>query len=353
MTYTYNYLDCNDIQASLTKLKDKTVFLGFDAFIDFPVSPIKQGNAIKPEAFFDTIGELGSYLNEHDGSNCSIELSDSLPRIGGNMANTANAISLLGIRTFCVGTFGYPVCDPIFSSMSELCELISVEAPGKSIVLEFKNGKVILGMNQGVNILNWDIVKKRAGLDKILKFVDSSELLFMLNWSELPNSTNIFRGMSLEIFSKITDDKLLFIDLSDCARRDASELSEIMEIIKTIPKNFRTILSMNRNEENIICAALGVNTTARKERGRELIELLHLDTVLFHSRELNAFVTRDDYAELVPDLCIYPKINVGAGDNFNAAAALGIWLGLNAEDCIGFAAEAARYYIENGKSFRF
>jgi fructose-1-phosphate kinase PfkB-like protein len=53
----------------------------------------------------------------------------------------------------------------------------------------------------------------------------------------------------------------------------------------------------------------------------------------------------------IAEICLNPQINVGAGDNFNAGAAIGMMMDLSASDILGFATEAARYYIENGKSY--
>lgn len=353
MAKNLSHFEQDDIKAALADLSHKSVFLGFDAFIDFAASPIRQGNAVKPAALFETIGEWGAYMQEHDGENCSIELLDGKPRIGGNMAITANAISSFGIKTYCVGTFGYPGVHPVFSDMAPSCDLISVGSPGEAIALEFKNGKVILGMNRDVSLLDWETIKARAGLSRIIQCAGRSELLFLLNWSELPGSTGIFRGMREEVLPRLHGSKRLFIDFSDCSRRADPEILEILRVIGEMPPNIRVTLSLNKNEERIICSVLGIDAADPFTRGKKLVKELGLDSVFFHSREVNALVTREDCAALSPELCPTPAINVGAGDNFNAGAAIAMLMELSPGDTLKFAAETAGYFVKNGKSYNF
>ncbi len=351
MSNTKALFEWGDVKAALAGLSRKTVFLGFDAFIDFAASPIRHGNAIRPTAFFETIGEWGAYIMEHDGENCSIELLDGKPKIGGNMAITANAISSFGIKTHCVGTFGYPEMNPVFSGMAPPCQLISVGNPGEAIALEFKNGKVILGMNRDVGHLDWETVKARAGLERIIRCAEESQLIFLLNWSELPGSTGIFRGMREEVLACMKEDKRLFIDLSDCSRRGEQELVEILRILEEMPRNIRVTLSLNKNEERVICTVLGIGEQDPAGRGQKLVEMLGLDSVFLHSRTMNTLVTGTEQVSLEPELCSSPAANVGAGDNFNAGAAVAMLMGLSPADTLRFAAEAAGYFVKYGKSY--
>jgi hypothetical protein len=351
MAKCVSYFERNDVKVKLSLISDKRVFLGFDAFIDFVAFPIKQGNAIKALTLFETIDELCSHMQKYNDETCSIELLESNPKAGGNMAITANAISSFGIKTYCVGSFGYPNINPVFCDMAKFCELISVCDPGEAIILEFKNGKVIFGMNRDVSFLDWNLIKERAGLSRIIDSVNLSELVFMLNWSELPGSTGIFKGMRDEVFPNVTGNKRLFIDISDCSRRKKEEILEILHVIENMPENVKVSFSMNKKEERIICSILGINSDDKLYRGKKLIEKLRIDSVFFHSRQMNVFVTAKDDVSLTPEICLNPKINVGAGDNFNAGAAIGMMMDLSAADILGLASEAARYYIENGKSY--
>jgi len=346
-------LESEEIERALEKISKKNVFLGFDAFLDITATPIKKGNGIRPLEFFETTRELGTFINELDGKNCSIEILDSIPRIGGNMAITAKAISSFGLKTHCIGTFGYPVMHSIFSKMAQDCNLISIGNPGESLVLEFKNGKIMFGMNRDVNYLDWATVKERAGISQIQKYVDQSDLIFLLNWSELPGSTGIFKGISDEVLSKTNESKILFIDFSDCSRREKSEIHEILSIISDMPDNIKVVLSLNKNEEEVICAAMEIDSKCNLERGRILVNELGLKAVFFHSRDINSGVTSDDCATIIPEAEVNPVLNVGAGDNFNAGAAIAILMELSLNQTLDLATKTAGYYLRNGKNYNF
>ena len=346
-------LEPEQIEKAIEKICKKSVFLGFDAFLDITATPIKKGNGIRPLEFFETTRELGTFINELDGKNCSIEILDNIPRIGGNMAITAKAISSFGLKTHCIGTFGYPVMHSIFSKMAQDCNLISIGNPGESLVLEFKNGKIMFGMNRDVNYLDWATVKERAGLSRIQKYVGQSELIFLLNWSELPGSTGIFKGISDEVLTKTNESKILFIDFSDCSRREKSEIHEILSIISDMPDNIKVVLSLNKNEEEVICAAMEIDSKCNLERGRKLVNELGLKAVFFHSRNINAGVTADDCATIIPEAESNPVLNVGAGDNFNAGVAIAILMELSLNQTLDLATKTAGYYLRNGKNYNF
>lgn len=337
----------------ISKISKKHVFLGFDAFIDVTAAPIKKGNGVKPLEFFETTKDFGTFINELDGKNCSIEILDNLPRIGGNMAITAKAISSFGLKTHCFGTFGYPVMHPIFSEMAVNSNLISIGNPGESLVLEFKNGKIILGMNRDVNYLDWETVKKRAGISQIQRCVEQSDLIFLLNWSELPGATGIFKGISEDVLCNTKEKKILFVDFSDCSRRKNSEIHEILGIISDMPENIKVVLSLNKNEEEIICKAMRIDSEHSLERGRKLVNELNLKAVFLHSREVNALVSADDCAAIIPEIEPNPVICVGAGDNFNAGAAIGLLMELSLIETLELATKTAGYYLRNGKNYNF
>ncbi|MFW0860024.1 MAG: PfkB family carbohydrate kinase [Dehalococcoidia bacterium] len=350
---TSQLLERNAIETQLEKISNKNVFLGFDAFIDVVATPIKKGSGVKPLEFFETTKDLGTFINQLDEKNCSIEVLDQKPRIGGNMVITAKAISSFGLKTHCFGTFGYPVTHSIFSEMALDSNLISIGNPGESLVLEFKNGKIIFGMNRDVNNLDWSTVKERAGISKIQKYVDLSDLIFLLNWSELPGSTGIFKGMSDEVLSKTIGNKILFIDFSDCSRREKSEIIQILSIISELPDNIKVVLSLNKNEEEVICTAIGLDSKCTLERGRKLVQELDLKAIFFHSRDLNAVVTADDCATFSPEIEPNPVLYVGAGDNFNAGAAIALLMELPLSETLDLATKTAAYYLKNGKNYNY
>ena len=346
-------LERDELERALNKIAQKNVFLGFDAFIDVTATPIKKGNGVKPTEFFETTRELGAFINELNGKNCSIEILENMPRIGGNMAITAKAISSFGLKTHCFGTFGYPVIHSIFSEMALNNNLISIGNPGESLVLEFKNGKIIFGMNRDVNYLNWATIRERAGIARLQRHVDQSELIFLLNWSELPGSTGIFKGMSDEVLSKTNERKILFMDFSDCSRREKAEIHEIMDIISNMPDNIKVVLSLNKNEEEVICTAMGIDAKCILDRGHRLVHELGLNAIFFHSRDVNAVVTAQDHATIIPLAEANPVLYVGAGDNFNAGAAIGLLMDLTLNQMLDLATKTAGYYLRTGKNYNF
>lgn len=339
------------LEKSAKKLSKSTVSLGFDAFVDTIARPISSGNSDKVESVYATMSEFVDFLQRRSGRSCSVELAESAVKFGGNTPICAAALSRMNISANCIGNFGLPETEPVFRAMPPQCSLFSVGNPGKCIALEFNDSKIMLAVNNGINQLNWEDIKSAVPAGQLAGLFQSSDMLCFLNWSEIPNSTKIIKGISEEILPNIkTSPKILF-DFSDCTRRTESELREILALIGRIAARFEVIVSMNENEADQVRNVLKIPKS--QDYGllaQQIGKRLGCGWTVFHFLDHTYGWDGTMQRSFLTRKVLNPKITTGAGDNFNAGLCVAAILSLPFENALAVASMLSSCYVMNGES---
>ena len=334
-------------------LATKKVTAGFDGFVDTIVRIVKKKKQGKSPSYFRTKEQFGEYIIEKEGSSFSLELEEKSSRIGGNMPILSHALGTLGAQVNCIGALGYPKTAPIFKKLSPRCHIYSFADPGISTALEFEDGKILLGQMGELNRLGWKDVKDKLGLDSIVSLFKESQLLCMVNWSEILMSTDVWKGLLQDVFPKLQGmSQAVFIDLSDCSQRSNESILEALYLIREISKNRRVVLGLNRNEANRL-----YETLFEKKSKKELLPLteklfskLDVDVLVVHSSaEAIAFDDKQSY-QFDTFYIENPAILTGAGDNFNAGFCTAQLLDLDPGLSIILGHAVAASFVQKGRS---
>ncbi|QEC65902.1 carbohydrate kinase family protein [Panacibacter ginsenosidivorans] len=334
-------------------LSSKKVTAGFDGFVDTIVRVIKnKENNAEPE-FFNTIHDYGKYILEKSGS-FSLEYEIINTKLGGNMPITSNALAQLGVTVNCIGAFGYPQIHTAFADLSPNCLLHSFTDPGTAIAFEFRDGKMIIGQAKELNSMKWNDIINVIGLDVLVNLFNECDLFCVLNWSEIDTSTNIWQGIINDILPAYQkrQKQISFFDLSDCSKRSKEIIEEMLSLLKVFSKYTKTILSLNRNEANIISKIVCNKDFANDQEllGSELYKQLGIDMLVLHSSGTSYVFSEEGINSCKSFFVEQPLISTGAGDNFNAGFIAGQLMELNAEDSLIFANATAAQYIQSGLS---
>ncbi|HHW31492.1 MAG TPA: carbohydrate kinase family protein [Clostridiaceae bacterium] len=346
-------LHINDYTAIVNKLNRKKVVLGFDGFIDIIVKPIQSGHVGNNPDYFETLKSFGNYISSRHELSGSIELETIMEKIGGNVPNTAAAMKSLGARVVCIGALGYPERHPLFLETFEPEEMISVTDPGQCISFEFQDGKLMCALNKSINDMDWNIIKSRVPLEKLMDLYSMSDMLVFVNWSELPHAGQIWEGVYDEIFTKIPEGKWVLFDLSDCTRKSDEQIREGIKIIRKFAQKSRAILSLNENEGKSVSQALFGKALAGEAEGRRILEYTGASVVVFHHLDKTFSFTPDETYCFNNYLIKKPCISTGGGDNFNAGFCCGLLSGLSVPQSTVLGSLCGSYYVENAKCATF
>ena len=336
---------------AINKQKNHRVFLGFDAFIDLITRPIEKGNSIGVEHYFEKSIDFGEYIVKKSGMNSSVELDLQSRKIGGNTPNVASALGTLGVKCDCLAPFGTKEIDEIFRPLQQFGHLFSTGDPGLSLALEFENGKIMMALNQDVNHQNWMRIKETVQLNTLTMTIQKADMLCLLNWSEVPGATDIFRGLQTDVLPELSVEKPILIDLSDCSRRSRKDIFDILTILTQFAKTNKLILGLNENESHIVCDVMGIDDTQSDEKKAwELRKKLSFHWVVFHNRIRSILADEQKTYQFQTLMNGKPVLQTGAGDHFNAGLCLGYLYEMEPQICLALAAMTSGFYVEKGKS---
>jgi hypothetical protein len=270
------------------------------------------------------------------------------------MVITGNALGNLGIQVECVGTFGYPEILPVFRSMSANCSLHTIGDTITATALEFNNSKVIMFDPGPYNNLTWEGIKDILGADRIRAMISGKQLISFVNWSEIENSTQIWKGI-LDDILPVADLKepkpFFFTDFSDCSRKSKNEIRIALDLLGRFRNYFNVNLSLNQNEAALISAAFDLRNLIPDEHFiKKLFPLCNTDVLVIH--RVNDAIVYDGttFEQCDTFFCKEPKILTGGGDNFNAGFCFSLFQNFNLLQSLIVANAVSGSYVKTGIS---
>lgn len=340
-----------------------TAAAGFDVVVDSVIRMVQKKSEDGDCTYFRTIDEFGSHLLKKAGLSCSVEMALQQEKIGGNMGIFANCLGTLGVSCHCIGSMGYPETEDLFKTFHENCILHSVCKSGQCQALEFDDGKIMLYSLDNLKELTWETMAERLGEEALIDYWQNSVLMALLNWSELPGGTQLFKDVYKNCLEgqKPEREKWLLMDFSDASKKKKTEILEILELIFCFMPYRKTVLSMNENECRLIYEAVFEKEPAlyaeeskkkkqRVEMLRELGEKHLADVCVLHlASEAYGYmdgqiVWSDGY------FTKNPLLSTGGGDNFNAGLMFGLVNGASLEESLHLGNATSGFYVRNCKS---
>jgi hypothetical protein len=334
-------------------LSQKNVTIGFDGFLDSIVKLVEKRPAGKAPEYFSTIEAFGQHILHKKSASFAVETETRSVKIGGNMPITANAMGRFGINVNCLGALGYPQVHECFTQLPATCKLFTFTQPGTATALEFNDGKIMMADMAELHHTDWEKIKTRIPLAEIKRLFATSDMIALLNWSEIDASTSIWEGLLTEVIPAYdAPGQHLFLDLSDCSNRSESTIKKALALIDEFAKTRRVTLSLNRNEAGILLNALAGNSheTPIQQIAGSIFGRMNIETLLVHTSKEAAVVTRKEQFSLPTFYIPEPVLSTGAGDNFNAGFCTGLLLGFDMISALILANAVSGYYVRNGKS---
>jgi sugar/nucleoside kinase (ribokinase family) len=343
------------------RLTKKKVFLALDGFIDSLYSLIKTRYSITNWKQFSTIKEFSERLDKISGSSGNIEMILKKKTSGGFVPNNAKALSALGIEVFLLASLGYPDINPIYESLftQENVNAFSIANPGRTIGLEFNDGKIMLSDFKS-------LLEKRKATEILMKQIRSSDIIGFGYWSVIPQLTNIWQQLIEKIFPSINNlkKKIFFVDLADIKKRSTSEIEGVLKCIQEIETYIPVLLSLNDQEAIDVSKAIAnvkeINPDKPDDQsffagGKQINQELNLSYLIIHSPHFATISLKNDAKQYWITECYTskPSYTTSAGDHFNSGVITGLLGGLTPSESLLMGNALAAIFVRAGISPHF
>jgi len=356
---TKNFLESALQKLSAVKEEDlsKNTFVGLDGYVDLIQRAVKSQTTKGPE-YFETIADFALHLGKAAGKSGQVELVTQEKKLGGNAPIMAHSLGSLGFETACIGNFGEQSIIDVFQDINEKVELLSIGEPAMTNALEFHDGKLILSEVGPFKIQDWAYIKDKAKIENLIQKVDESVLIALVDWCNLPYSTESWKGILHDVLPKTTTkDRYFFFDIADPSRRSDDEIKEALDTIGQYRAFGKVTLGLNENEtEKLYSCLVRMNNENEVDRfdlidkGKYIFEHISVWNLLVHPTNRSISIQKDSVIELYGRVVEKPKISTGGGDNFNAGYCLGQMLGYDLEECMVTGMANSGAYVQNGQS---
>ena len=340
------------------------MLLGFDGFVDEIIHVVDKRLDSETFTRVDTISQLAERIDKASGLSTNIELVSTLQKIGGNGPIMANALAVNHPELTYIGALGYPTVDAVFAPMKASMDLYTIAINGHTDALEFDDGKLMLGKMSSLRDVTYERLIEVVGRDKLIALLSETNLFTAVNWSMLPNMTDVFRQLLTDVLPQLPKREkkpYLFIDLADPEKRENAEIKEMLDLLKEFRPYFFVVLGLNKKEAFDVAdvlelfdhSSLQKMQVSLEDLNQELYDYLNIDAVVIHPVDRSCCVVDGTFYEEEGPYIAKPKLSTGAGDNFNAGFVLGLMLGLSPDQALLTGMGTSGFYVRNARSPKF
>lgn len=345
------------LAAAASELQSLQCLAGFDGFIDEIVRIVDKRESAETFSLLKTISAFaGRVVNAADKST-NMEMVVKQIKLGGNGPIMANALAQFGLRVTYIGSLGYPKLHPVFQPLADTAEVHSIAEPGHTDALEFEDGKIMLGKHQTLVDVNYENMLRIIGKTQLGKIWRRSRFIGMVNWTMLPNMTDIWQHLFADHCATEAVDKsrLVFFDLADPEKRTADDIQEALQTLARFAGYCRVILGLNEKEGIEIGEVLRLGFIERSPAGllrlaQEIRETLQIDVVAIHPVKYAVAASAKASAIVDGPYEPSPLLSTGAGDHFNAGFCLACLGGLDLHQALLAGVGTSGYYVRTGTS---
>lgn len=353
-----------------TKSLSMRSLVGFDGFVDSIIHVVDQRHSMAHDDYerIHTIPQYAARCGAAANRSANMELVVVDTRFGGNGPLLSSALGSLGSPVTYIGAVSteddWTKVDPIYQPFADLCDqVIPLCPPGRTDALEFDDGKIMLGKPESVQRVTWNRIKEVVGLEKLIAIIDSVSLISVVNWTLVGGVPGIWEGLCKDIFPHLSknQNRRIFIDLSDPAKRTDADIVIAMQLIQQLQKHLPVTLGLNLAESGRIAGVIGAevyddehNRTLASmvpEAAESIRSKLGLDCVVIHQHTgAGGADSSGESHWFAGPYTRKPRISTGAGDHFGGGFSFAQMAGLPLGESLAAACGVAGAYVRDAAS---
>ena len=332
--------------------EDFSAIIGFDGFIDEILEAVDVRFGTKSQfRKIQTIPQFAQRIHDASQTSTNIELYPLETKIGGNGPILANSLASLGVKIDLWGALGEEKFHPIFKNLHPNVTPYTLSAPGRTSAIEFKDGKLLLGITCDLDNIDLKKVKASLSIQKLQHYAHFNLLCFT-NWTMIIHMNDIIQYFANNL--PPNKEQIFFFDIADPSKRSVEDLRNLCFILRKISKKFYVILGLNFKEAQNIYRVFSQNTPPLdvSTLGSEIYKKLNIDEIFIH--EIQDFVAynRTNHAHFHGEKIENPKTLTGAGDHFNAGYLYAKLLKKPLQQCLLFGDLMATFFIQNDQDLQ-
>lgn len=367
MTTTLN-TDAAAALAALPANHRPHVVVGFDGFVDHIIKVVDKRAG--PDAYtpMPTIAHLGAKISAAAGKSANFELVTTVSKIGGNGPIMANALASHNHHVTCIGLLGAGGnIDPVFQSLAQHADVITLGGPGVTDALEFDDGKLMFGKLTPLANVTYDNLIQTVGKDKLITLFKQAHAIASVNWTMSLGLTDMWNRLVDEILPSVTHRPLWFVDLADPAKRTDADQQAAFAGLKRLQTRVDVVLGMNEMELRQVLTSLGKTWQdggteyEQARKGCEIVRdtlgisfaMCHLVRSAACAWSAKAGRHGDAAAGSACGDGFFdpkPKITTGAGDHFNGGFVCALLGGLHPQHALQVGGATSGVYVRTATS---
>jgi len=336
-------------------MTEQRMFVGLDGYVD-RIQKVVQSQGVSENQYFDTMPELAQRIGQAAGKSAQLELVNQTVKAGGNAPIMSHALGRLGVANVCLGSFGEKNIHPVFQTMSNNCELLSLGKPAETNALEFDDGKLILSEVSAFSRLDWNFVQQQYPVEQLTQILNPCQMVALVDWCNLPLATDVWQGLLKDVIPQLGDDiqRQYFFDLADPGKKSVAEIRKVTGVISRYEAYGAVTLGLNENEAYRLYHTLIGKTEGQRVNleaiCQRLFDYLNISCLLVHPLDRTIVANREGVQTLAGHLVKKPVISTGGGDNLNAGFCFARLAGCtdSLAAVLGMATSGA--YVQNGHS---
>jgi len=350
-------------EAKLLKSAPAKIVAGFDGLVACVVEAVDERTSVDKYTTIPTLAAFGQRIlgvgSESGATN--VEFVTKMKKLGGAGPNICEGLLGYEAEVTYIGPIGKDKPDEVFEALAgKLTEAITLGPPATTDALEFKDGNLMMGKLQALEVVTYENIVAAVGAEKWITLCAECDAIVSVNWTMVMTMTNIWQGMIDNVLPQVAEQKrrpYFFVDLCDPKKRTAEDLKLCLDTLTAVEAFANVVLALNGSEARQCLEVFGETwdgSNEAEESARvaaiKLQSKMKIHMVQIHLQSCAAGAMEKESVAVPGFYTLTPVITMGGGDHFNAGFLAALVTGCSLGDCLRIGGATSGNYVRGVSS---